>query len=103
MLKGLGALKDVETIRNISDVSNLEEPLNVTGLETFSLSYKVCSLEIVCVCVPARVDIHLVNYEFLNEDVLTISSIHYFGLVHLGGSDLQMIPLHYPDDASTLS
>ncbi|KAG6703438.1 hypothetical protein I3842_07G085200 [Carya illinoinensis] len=41
LLKGLGALKDVETIRNISDVSNLEEPLNVTGLETFSLSYKV--------------------------------------------------------------
>lgn len=42
MLKRLGTLKDIENSRNIPDGNDLEEPVNVTGLETLSLSYKVC-------------------------------------------------------------
>jgi len=37
------SLKDPEVIRTVAEGNDLEEPLNITGLETFSLSYKVCS------------------------------------------------------------
>ncbi|OMP03754.1 Spc97/Spc98 [Corchorus capsularis] len=40
ILKGLSTLKDVN-IRDVSDSNDLEEPISITGLETFSLSYKV--------------------------------------------------------------
>ncbi|OMO53993.1 Spc97/Spc98 [Corchorus olitorius] len=39
VLKGLSTLKDVN-IRDVSDSNDLEEPISITGLETFSLSYK---------------------------------------------------------------
>ncbi|PON66462.1 Gamma-tubulin complex component protein [Parasponia andersonii] len=41
LLKRLGTLKDIENSRNVPDDNDLEEPVNVTGLETLSLSYKV--------------------------------------------------------------
>ncbi|KAK7846779.1 gamma-tubulin complex component 2 [Quercus suber] len=41
LLKRLGALKDLEASRTFSDGNDLEEPVSITGLETFSLSYKV--------------------------------------------------------------
>lgn len=40
MLKTLGTLKDLET-RAFSDDNGTEEPMSITGLETFALSYKV--------------------------------------------------------------
>ncbi|XWS57244.1 hypothetical protein CRYUN_Cryun09bG0157700 [Craigia yunnanensis] len=40
VLKGLSRLKDLE-IRNVSDSNDLEEPMSITGLEAFSLSYKI--------------------------------------------------------------
>lgn len=43
LLKRLGTLKDPEVIRTVAEGNDLEEPVNITGLETFSLSYKVCS------------------------------------------------------------
>lgn len=43
LLKRLGTLKDPEVIRTVAEGNDLEEPMNITGLETFSLSYKVCS------------------------------------------------------------
>lgn len=42
LLKRLGTLKDLQTSRTLSDGNDLEEPVSLTGLETFSLSYKVC-------------------------------------------------------------
>ncbi|OVA04342.1 Spc97/Spc98 [Macleaya cordata] len=41
LLKRLGTLKDLEINKPISDSNDLEEPVSITGLETFSLSYKV--------------------------------------------------------------
>lgn len=43
LLKRLSMLKDLEISKTISD-NDLEEPASITGLETFSLSYKVISL-----------------------------------------------------------
>lgn len=43
LLKRLGTLKDLENSRIVPDGNDLEEPVSVTGLETFSLSYKVSS------------------------------------------------------------
>ncbi|OAY32230.1 gamma-tubulin complex component 2 isoform X2 [Manihot esculenta] len=40
LLKTLGTLKDLET-RAFSDDNGTEEPMSITGLETFALSYKV--------------------------------------------------------------
>ncbi|XP_065876187.1 gamma-tubulin complex component 2 isoform X2 [Euphorbia lathyris] len=40
LLKTLSILKDVER-RTVSDDNDVEEPVSITGLETFSLSYKV--------------------------------------------------------------
>ncbi|GLT40936.1 hypothetical protein SLA2020_150320 [Shorea laevis] len=40
LLKGLSTLKDLD-IKTISDNNDAEEPLGITGLETFSLSYKI--------------------------------------------------------------
>ncbi|KAA3467127.1 gamma-tubulin complex component 2 isoform X5 [Gossypium australe] len=40
VLKGLSRLKDLD-IKNVSHSNDLEEPISITGLETFSLSYKV--------------------------------------------------------------
>ncbi|MBA0850394.1 hypothetical protein Goshw_029050, partial [Gossypium schwendimanii] len=40
VLKGLSRLKDLD-IKNVSHGNDLEEPISITGLETFSLSYKV--------------------------------------------------------------
>ncbi|KAK6232398.1 hypothetical protein SCA6_002471 [Theobroma cacao] len=40
VLKGLSTLKDLD-IRNVSDSNDLEEAISITGLETFSLSYKI--------------------------------------------------------------
>ncbi|XP_048226001.1 gamma-tubulin complex component 2 isoform X2 [Ricinus communis] len=40
LLKTLGVLKDLET-RVVSDSKDMEEPISITGLDTFSLSYKV--------------------------------------------------------------
>lgn len=40
LLKGLGTLKDLD-MKSISDSNDPEEPLSITGLETFSLSYKI--------------------------------------------------------------
>ncbi|CAK7325974.1 unnamed protein product [Dovyalis caffra] len=40
LLKRLSTLKDLE-MRSVSDSNDLDELLNITGLETFSLSYKV--------------------------------------------------------------
>lgn len=42
MLKKLGTLTDGERSRNVPDDNDLEEPVSITGLETFSLNYKVC-------------------------------------------------------------
>ncbi|KAF3454263.1 hypothetical protein FNV43_RR04710 [Rhamnella rubrinervis] len=41
LLKRLATLKDIENSRIVPDGNDLEEPVSVTGLETFSLSYKV--------------------------------------------------------------
>lgn len=41
LLKRLGTL-DTKNSRTVPGGNDLEEPVNVTGLETFSLSYKVC-------------------------------------------------------------
>lgn len=41
LLKRLGMLKDLEISRKISENDDLDEPLSITGLETFALSYKV--------------------------------------------------------------
>ncbi|KAL5565818.1 hypothetical protein UlMin_028982 [Ulmus minor] len=41
LLKRLGTVKDLEKSRTISDGNDPGEPVSVTGLETFSLSYKV--------------------------------------------------------------
>ncbi|KAI3975658.1 hypothetical protein MKX01_023084 [Papaver californicum] len=41
LLKRLGTLKDLGISKPISDSNDLEEPISITGLETFSLSYKV--------------------------------------------------------------
>ncbi|KAL5767132.1 hypothetical protein ACOSQ2_013915 [Xanthoceras sorbifolium] len=40
LLKRMATLKDLE-FRSFSDSNDMEEPVNITGLETFSLSYKV--------------------------------------------------------------
>lgn len=42
LLKRMATLKGVE-IKTSSDSVDLEQPVSITGLETFSLSYKVCS------------------------------------------------------------
>ncbi|XP_006348193.1 gamma-tubulin complex component 2 [Solanum tuberosum] len=41
LLKRLSTLKDLEISRSAPDSNDLEEPLSITGLETFSLNYKV--------------------------------------------------------------
>ncbi|KAL8171878.1 hypothetical protein V2J09_023682 [Rumex salicifolius] len=41
LLKRLEMLKDLEISKKISENNDLDEPLSITGLETFSLSYKV--------------------------------------------------------------
>lgn len=41
LLKRLSTLKDLEISQTVSDSNELEEQLSITGLETFSLSYKV--------------------------------------------------------------
>ncbi|KAK9939180.1 hypothetical protein M0R45_015886 [Rubus argutus] len=41
LLRRLGTFKDSEKNRNVLDDNDLEEPLSLTGLETFSLNYKV--------------------------------------------------------------
>ncbi|KAI8007559.1 Gamma-tubulin complex component 2 [Camellia lanceoleosa] len=41
LIKRLCALKDLEINQTVCDTSDLEEPVSITGLETFSLSYKV--------------------------------------------------------------
>lgn len=43
LLKRLIELKDLQISHTISGNDDLEEPLSVTGLETFSLSFKVCN------------------------------------------------------------
>lgn len=43
-MKRLSTLKDLEISRSAPDSNDLEEPLSITGLETFSLNYKVCLL-----------------------------------------------------------
>ncbi|KAI9157404.1 hypothetical protein LWI28_021980 [Acer negundo] len=40
LLKRMATLKDLE-VRSFSDSNDMEEPVSITGLETFSLSYKV--------------------------------------------------------------
>ncbi|KAK9082686.1 hypothetical protein Scep_029157 [Stephania cephalantha] len=41
LLKRLGTLKDIEVKVPAADGDDLEDPISITGLETFSLSYKV--------------------------------------------------------------
>ncbi|PHU26718.1 Gamma-tubulin complex component 2 [Capsicum chinense] len=41
LLKRLSTLKDLEISRSAPDSNDLEEPLSITGLETFSLNYKL--------------------------------------------------------------
>ncbi|XP_028054407.1 gamma-tubulin complex component 2-like isoform X2 [Camellia sinensis] len=41
LIKRLCTLKDLEINQTVCDTSDLEEPVSITGLETFSLSYKV--------------------------------------------------------------
>lgn len=41
LLKRLSMLKDLEVNQLVSDSHNLDEPVSITGLETFSLNYKV--------------------------------------------------------------
>ncbi|PIA64082.1 hypothetical protein AQUCO_00201403v1 [Aquilegia coerulea] len=41
LLKRLSTLKDLDVNRPVSDSNDLEEPISITGLETFSLIYKV--------------------------------------------------------------
>ncbi|KAL0403400.1 UNVERIFIED_CONTAM: Gamma-tubulin complex component 2 [Sesamum radiatum] len=41
LLKRLSTLKDLQISQIVSDRSDLEEPVTITGLETFSLSFKV--------------------------------------------------------------
>lgn len=42
LLRRLGTLKDREKTRSVLDDNDVEEPVSLTGLETFSLNYKVC-------------------------------------------------------------
>lgn len=39
--KSLRALKDLVDSRTLTDINDQEEPMGITGLEAFSLSYKV--------------------------------------------------------------
>ncbi|KAL6132397.1 hypothetical protein ACLB2K_064640 [Fragaria x ananassa] len=41
LLRRLGTLKDREKTRSVLDDNDVEEPVSLTGLETFSLNYKV--------------------------------------------------------------
>ncbi|KAL3838506.1 hypothetical protein ACJIZ3_023097 [Penstemon smallii] len=41
LLKRLSTLKDLQTTQTVYSSSGLEEPVSITGLETFSLSFKV--------------------------------------------------------------
>uniref|UniRef100_A0A7C9EU04 Gamma-tubulin complex component n=1 Tax=Opuntia streptacantha TaxID=393608 RepID=A0A7C9EU04_OPUST len=41
LLKRLSVLKDLDISKTVSENDDLEEPASITGLETFSLSYKV--------------------------------------------------------------
>lgn len=43
MLKRLTTLDDLQIGPNFSETNDLEEPVSITGLETFTLGYKVCS------------------------------------------------------------
>lgn len=42
LMKRLSMLKDLEVDQSVLDGSDFEEPVSITGLETFSLGYKVC-------------------------------------------------------------
>lgn len=42
--KSLRALKDLVDSRTLPDINDQEEPMAITGLEAFSLSYKVILL-----------------------------------------------------------
>ncbi|KAL8051914.1 hypothetical protein ABFX02_06G178900 [Erythranthe guttata] len=41
LMKRLSTLKDLQTSQTVSSSSDIEEPISITGLETFSLSFKV--------------------------------------------------------------
>lgn len=41
LLKRLSTLKDLEISQTVSEHNDLDEPVSITGMETFSLSYKV--------------------------------------------------------------
>ncbi|GJV62792.1 gamma-tubulin complex component 2 [Tanacetum coccineum] len=41
LLKRLSTLKDLQTNETVSETDTLEEPLSITGVETFSVNYKV--------------------------------------------------------------
>lgn len=41
LLKRLSTLKDLEISQSVSEHNDLDEPVSITGMETFSLSYKV--------------------------------------------------------------
>lgn len=43
LLKRLTTLDDLQIGPNFSETNDLEEPVSITGLETFTLGYKVCS------------------------------------------------------------
>lgn len=43
MLKRLTTLDDLQITLNFSETNDLDEPVSITGLETFTLGYKVCS------------------------------------------------------------
>ncbi|KAJ8544765.1 hypothetical protein K7X08_017348 [Anisodus acutangulus] len=48
LLQRLSTLKDLEISRSAPDSNDLEEPLSITGLETFSLNYKLCAMMLIC-------------------------------------------------------
>ncbi|XP_012834523.1 PREDICTED: gamma-tubulin complex component 2, partial [Erythranthe guttata] len=41
LMKRLSTLKDLQTSQTVTSSSDIEEPISITGLETFSLSFKV--------------------------------------------------------------
>ncbi|KAK4480208.1 hypothetical protein RD792_013270 [Penstemon davidsonii] len=47
LLKRLSTLKDLQTTQTVYSSSGLEEPVSITGLETFSLSFKVCPMALI--------------------------------------------------------
>ncbi|KAH7571289.1 hypothetical protein JRO89_XS04G0015700 [Xanthoceras sorbifolium] len=64
LLKRMATLKDLE-FRSFSDSNDMEEPVNITGLETFSLSYKVSSVAIIYCYITKALTKYQLIFRFL--------------------------------------